>query len=133
MQLTITGTLEEIKALVERFPTGVLSASIDGPKPTPESSVGPALAKIVESQTGNNRKFVDFLAEKGNYQSVDAVVAKLGIQIPQLNGNIGALNKQSKMTGEPVILKKKRGRKMYYSINPAVLPHLSNRSGRNAA
>jgi hypothetical protein len=128
MQFTITGTLEEIRAVIS-FPTTMNARVTDpiGTAPTPGTgpSVGAALAEFVKSQTGNNRKFLDFLIRKGKVpQSGETVAAELSIQVLQLNGNIGALNnKSAKLTGQPIIDKKKRGRKMYYTINPLVLAH----------
>jgi hypothetical protein len=124
MQLTISGTLEEIRAVVERLPLPT-NACVDDSRTSPslEAGVGPALAALVGSQTGNNRKFLDFLIRSGkSAQSGDAIAAELSVQVLQLNGNIGALNNKSvTLTGQPIILKKKRGRKMYYTVNPLVL------------
>jgi hypothetical protein len=127
MQVTITGTLEEIseeiRALAERFlATQGARANNNIATPTPEPA-GVALEEMVKSQTGNNRKLLDFLIRNAKVaQSGDSVAAELSIQLLQLNGNIGALNNKSvKLTGHPIITKKKRGRKMYYTINPLVL------------
>jgi hypothetical protein len=126
MQITITGTIEEIKAFVERIRDDPANARVDeDTTPPSEGGVGAVLAKIAKAKTGNNKKVLNFLVEKGQ-QSQEAIAAELSIAPPKLNGNIGAINRMPpELKGQRIIQKKRRAHKMYYMINPLVLPSLS--------
>jgi hypothetical protein len=130
MTITFSGSmdevLEQVTAYAERHKSRAIIAGVNEPKPAPiESSVGPALAEMVRELTGDNKKVVDFLLEKGKEQNADSIAARLAIQVIQLNGPLGAINaRASRLTGRPLIMKKKRGRKMYYWINPLVERYL---------